>query len=71
MSDPICTNCGNRGDQMTWEEIFRVLNRADSELSAYAHGRPLDKDVAQNVSDRLRAVVKALRGDGKHPLDFG
>lgn len=39
-----------------------LLVDADSELSAMAHGRPLQKDEASRISDEAREVCRLLNG---------
>ena len=43
-------------------ECRAVLVAADSELSAVAHGRPVDKEESQKISRDARSLCEALRG---------
>ena len=51
-------------DWMTFRlnEIRPILGMADSELSAIAHGRPVDKDESKRISQAARAVCAKLKG---------
>jgi hypothetical protein len=51
-------------DWMTFRlrECRSVLVAADSELSAVAHGRPVDKTESQKISDDARKLCEVLRG---------
>ena len=51
-------------DWMTFRlrECRSVLAAADSELSAVAHSRPVDKADSQKISDDARKLCEALRG---------
>ena len=44
------------------ERCKQAVVYADSELSAYGHGRPLDRDVALEVSDLCRKSYKEIVG---------
>ena len=43
------------------EAVSGALVAADSELSAYGHGRPLDKAMALQVSDLCRSAYERAR----------
>lgn len=51
-------------DWMTFRlgECRSVLVAADSELSAVAHGRPVDKSESKKISDDARKLCDLLRG---------
>lgn len=51
-------------DWMTFRirECRSVLVAANSELSAIAHGRPMDKEESQKISDDARKLCDVLRG---------
>jgi hypothetical protein len=51
-------------DWMTFRlrEARQLLVAADSELSAVAHGRPVDKDESKRISHEARSLCDKLKG---------
>ena len=48
--------------QFRIKECREALAFADSELSAVAHGRPVDKEFSKSVSNSARALCDKLKG---------